>query len=127
MEIEAAAEEILSSRQEIVDLDRKRQSNREALVGLKKSAKSHWNGEESESWLALGNTFYIALPNRISTHLLEKDGVKFNTEINKQRSNLKVQLHELNDKEEGVYSSSLLGMNLSPLDKDEIAALRKNF
>ena len=40
-DLERCAEEILSSKQEIVDLDRKRNSNREAIRALEKEAKTH--------------------------------------------------------------------------------------
>lgn len=50
-EIEEAAEEVLSDKQEIVDLDRKRCQNREAL-----RAMSHLN--EEKCWLAMGNCFF---------------------------------------------------------------------
>ena len=39
-DIELAAEEVLASKQEIIDLDRKRNSNREAIRALEKEAKS---------------------------------------------------------------------------------------
>ena len=62
-EIEEAAEEVLSDKQEIVDLDRKRCQNREAI-----RAMSHLNhagaattttssSSSSSQWLAMGNCF----------------------------------------------------------------------
>nr|ACO14741.1 p53 and DNA damage-regulated protein 1 [Caligus clemensi] len=124
MEVEEAAERLLSTRREIIDLDRRRQSNREALVGLRKVKANHWAGEAAESWLALGNTF-ICLPLERSIPLLEQDAIRFDSEINKQRSDLKVHLHDLNDKEGGgVLSKSLLGMDLNPLSREETNALR---
>ena len=47
-EIEKNAEDILSKKQEIVDLDRKRNSNREATRSLEKEAKSHYKGDDSK-------------------------------------------------------------------------------
>ena len=63
-EIEEAAEEVLSDKQEIVDLDRKRCQNREAI-----RAMSHLNhagaattttssSSSSSQWLAMGNCFF---------------------------------------------------------------------
>ncbi|QQP52184.1 p53 and DNA damage-regulated protein 1, partial [Caligus rogercresseyi] len=63
--------ELEQSAEEIVDLDRKRQSNREALSGLRKVSKTHWAGENGDAWLALGNTF-ISLPMGRSIGLLEQ-------------------------------------------------------
>ena len=66
-EIEEAAEEVLSDKQEIVDLDRKRCQNREALRAL-----SHLNtGTEEKCWLAMGNCFF-QLPQDKAKNLLQK-------------------------------------------------------
>lgn len=64
-EIEEAAEEVLSDKQEIVDLDRKRCQNREALRAM----SSHLN--EEHQWLAMGNCFF-KLPRDKAKNLLEK-------------------------------------------------------
>ena len=56
-ELEEAAENVLADKQEIIDLDRKRNSNREALSALDKSSKSHWKGDESRTWLTMNNCF----------------------------------------------------------------------
>ena len=69
-EIEEAAEEVLSDKQEIVDLDRKRCQNREALRAL-----SHLNtGTEEKCWLAMGNCFF-QLPQDKAKNLLQKGTV----------------------------------------------------
>ena len=44
-DIERAGEKVLSTRQEIIDLDRRRNSNREAIRGLEKQAKDHYKGK----------------------------------------------------------------------------------
>ena len=56
-ELEEAAENVLADKQEIIDLDRKRNSNREALNALDKAAKSHWKGDEGRTWLTMNNCF----------------------------------------------------------------------
>ena len=43
-DIERAGEKVLSTRQEIIDLDRRRNSNREAIRGLEKHAREHYKG-----------------------------------------------------------------------------------
>ena len=71
-EIEEAAEEVLSDKQEIVDLDRKRCQNREALRAL-----SHLNTSEQtekKCWLAMGNCFF-QLPQDKAKNLLQKGTV----------------------------------------------------
>ena len=56
-ELEEAAENVLADKQEIVDLDRRRNSNREALAALDKVSKSHWKGDNSGTWLTMNNCF----------------------------------------------------------------------
>ena len=79
-EIEEAAEEVLSDKQEIVDLDRKRCQNREAI-----RAMSHLNhagatttaatsSSSSSQWLAMGNCFF-KLPQDKAKTLLQKGKV----------------------------------------------------
>ena len=56
-DLEEAAENVLAEKQEIIDLDRKRNSNREALSALDKASKSHWKADESRTWLTMNNCF----------------------------------------------------------------------
>ena len=56
-ELEESAEHVLADKQEIIDLDRRRNSNREALSALDKASKSHWKGDESRTWLTMNNCF----------------------------------------------------------------------
>ena len=70
-EIEEAAEEVLSDKQEIVDLDRKRCQNREAIRAM----DQHLNHASSSSqWLAMGNCFF-KLPQDKAKTLLQKGKV----------------------------------------------------
>ena len=46
VDIEKTAEDILTKKQEIVDLDRKRNSNREAIRALEASAKVHYKKDD---------------------------------------------------------------------------------
>jgi len=50
-DLEQAAEDILTDRQTIIDYDRKRNANREALRHLKKT-------DDKKTWMAMGNTFF---------------------------------------------------------------------
>ncbi len=54
-EMEAAAEAVLSDKQEIIDLDRKRNLNREAIRGITSASTP---GASSKTWLAMGNCFF---------------------------------------------------------------------
>ena len=59
-EIEEAAEEVLSDKQEIVDLDRKRCQNREAIRAMShlNHAGATTSSSSSSQWLAMGNCFF---------------------------------------------------------------------
>jgi len=118
-EIELAAEEVLASKQEIIDLDRKRNSNREAIRALEKEAKSHYKGEESKSWLAMGNSFF-RLPNRSAVDMLKTDQKKLDISVNRLRSDLKDKVNSLRDKE---GKEELKGFGLVALSQDEFSAM----
>lgn len=70
-EVEAAAEDVLSDRQEIVDLDRKRHANREAIRALAQQRTNSWNGDGTKTWLAIGNTF-LRVPSDKAKSILEE-------------------------------------------------------
>eukprot|EP00090_Calanus_glacialis_P020366 TRINITY_DN3134_c0_g1_i1.p1 TRINITY_DN3134_c0_g1~~TRINITY_DN3134_c0_g1_i1.p1 ORF type:complete len:149 (-),score=68.42 TRINITY_DN3134_c0_g1_i1:19-465(-) len=118
-EIELAAEEVLASKQEIIDLDRKRNSNREAIRALEKAAKSHYKGVESKSWLAMGNSFF-RLPNRSAVDMLRTDQKKLDISVNKLRSDLKDKVNTLRDKE---GKEELKGFGLVALSKEEFSSI----
>ena len=96
-EIEEAAEEVLSEKQEIVDLDRKRNQNREAIRALSRPQENSSNESNDKAWLAMGNCFF-ELPKKKALNLLEQDQVKLDSEINSLRSDIKVKVNNLRDK-----------------------------
>ena len=126
-EIEEAAEEVLSDKQEIVDLDRKRCQNREAI-----RAMSHLNhagaattttsssSSSSSQWLAMGNCFF-KLPKDKAKTLLQKDQDRLDTQINILRSKRKPKVNNLRDKE---GQPELKGHGLKALDRNEIQAVK---
>ena len=63
-EVEEAAENVLSQRQEIIDLDRRRHRTREAMTALKKA-------ESDKCWVAMGNCF-LKLPMETTKTMLNK-------------------------------------------------------
>ena len=73
-EIEEAAEEVLSNKQEIVDLDRKRCQNREALRALSHLNTGSSEQTEKKCWLAMGNCFF-QLPQDKAKNLLQNGTV----------------------------------------------------
>ena len=121
-EIEEAAEEVLSEKQEIVDLDRKRNQNREAIRALSRKPQENSSNESNDkAWLAMGNCFF-ELPKKKALNLLEQDQVKLDSEINSLRSDIKVKVNNLRDKE---GKSELTSFNLKAMNKEEMAAVRQ--
>ena len=107
-EIEELAEEILVDRAQIVDYDKKRNSNREALWAIKKQP-------ENKHWFCIENNF-IKVSHNHCKDILEKDQTFMDNEIKKLNSGLKpkvYKLHELegrpNVKGFDLKSSSLYG------------------
>ncbi len=63
-DLEAAAEDVLTDKQEIIDLDRKRNQNREAIRAIN-------SANEKKQYLAMGNCFF-QLPTEKAKDLLQK-------------------------------------------------------
>ena len=102
-----------------VFLDRKRNSNREAIRSLEKEAKAHFKGGNSKSWLAMGNSFF-RLPNRNAVNMLKKDQHELDISVNKLRSELKIDVNNLREKE---GKEELKGFGLNALSKEEFKAV----
>lgn len=66
-EVEAAAEEVISDRQEIITLDRRRNTNREALRQLATEGKA----SDSRMWICVGNMF-LRMPGGFVKESIEK-------------------------------------------------------
>lgn len=112
-EIEETAEKILTDKQQIVDLDKKRQQTREAIRVLNKDKVNN------KCWVCIGNMF-LKLPKKSTKNLLENDFNQLDREINSIRNDLKPKMNKLRDLEN---KDDLKGFNLEPLTKDEIRAI----
>lgn len=89
--IDAVASEILSDKQQITELDAKRNQNREAIRQLKSSAV------DKKSWMCFDNTF-LQLGSGKCLKMLEEDQKMLDLEVNKLREGLKGKvtiLHEM--------------------------------
>ncbi|XP_054278868.1 p53 and DNA damage-regulated protein 1 [Macrosteles quadrilineatus] len=111
---ELQADSILRDRAEIVDLDRRRNSNREALRALSKE-------KGKKTWFTLG-PILVKLPVSTASDLLNKDQVTINSEINKLRSELKVKVNDLRDLE---FEDPVPGLNLKPMTREEMSAINQ--
>ncbi|ODM99810.1 p53 and DNA damage-regulated protein 1 [Orchesella cincta] len=113
-DLEEVAEDILTDRRTIIDLDRTRNGNREALRHLQKQG-------DKKSWIVMGNTFF-KLETESVEDILKKDQEKLDKEINDLRDNLKKKMDKIKDLE---GKPALKGFNLKPLNRDEMSAIYK--
>lgn len=112
-QVEEVAEDILSDKQHMIELDRKRQKTREAVRVLQKDKTT------DKTWVCFGNQF-IKMPKAKTKKLLEKDFEELDDKINTLRRELKPKVNKLYDmeKKEGIK-----GFNLNPLSKDELKSI----
>ncbi|XP_028262941.1 p53 and DNA damage-regulated protein 1 [Parambassis ranga] len=113
-EVEEAAEDVLTTKQQIVDLDSKRNRNREALNALK-----HEVSDTEKVKVCFGNMF-IKFPKVKTTEMIQKDQEQLDKEINDLRKGLKAKVNHLNEIQ---GKPELRGYHLSPLSTDEIKAI----
>ena len=87
--IEALGEEIVDERAQMVDLDRKRQGNREALRVLRKAEQaSPDDAAGSKYWVCFGDTFYRR-SHELTRKQIEEEQRTIETEIERLRGSVK--------------------------------------
>ncbi|KAI1317521.1 p53 and DNA damage-regulated protein 1 [Mortierella claussenii] len=107
---ELVAEEILTNKELIVDYDRRRNSNREALTKLKKDLAS-----EKKVWVNLGDMF-IKMPKENVETMIKKDQATLDAEIADIRETMKEKVVEL-EKLEGGDGSRASAFQLKAMTK----------
>ncbi|KAF9999850.1 p53 and DNA damage-regulated protein 1 [Entomortierella chlamydospora] len=107
---EFVAEEILTNKELIVDYDRRRNSNREALSKLKKEL-----AQEKKVWVNLGDMF-VKLPKQNVETMIKKDQETLDTEISDIRELMKEKVVEL-EKLEGGDGSRAKSYQLKAMTK----------
>ncbi|XP_019723790.1 p53 and DNA damage-regulated protein 1 isoform X2 [Hippocampus comes] len=98
----------------IIDLDMKRNRNREALNALKSGMCSE------KVKICFGNMF-IKFPKSQATQMIQKDQEQLDSELNHLRKGLKANVNHLNEKQ---GKPELSGYNLLPLSADEMKAIK---
>ena len=111
---ESLGEEVISDQQEIIDLDRKRNTNREALRALKSSMKG-----EDKVWVLLGNEF-VKVDREVAKGWLESDQEVLDKEINSLRDGLKAKVAAVKRLEGSDLPS---GFNLKPMGRGELGSV----
>ncbi|KAI8090024.1 uncharacterized protein BX664DRAFT_386418 [Halteromyces radiatus] len=108
---EHLAEEIIINKQMLIDYDRKRNSNREALNQFKKNLK-----DEKKVWINLGDMF-IRLPTKEAQQVIEKDQTTLTEKMDETRKIIKdmaTELQQLEGKKE-MQGFNLTGMSAKDL------------
>ncbi|XP_062517626.1 p53 and DNA damage-regulated protein 1-like [Corticium candelabrum] len=111
--VERRAEDILADKQQVVDLDRKRNANREALRALKRST-------DTKTWTCFGNTF-IKFSNSDVDRMLRRDQETLNSEITALRDALPTKVNELREMEGKADARSFA--RLKALSREEVESL----
>ncbi|KAF9173114.1 p53 and DNA damage-regulated protein 1 [Mortierella sp. AD011] len=107
---ELVAEEILTNKELIVDYDRRRNSNREALSKLKKELT-----QEKKVWVNMGDMF-VKLPKQNVETMIKKDQETLDSEISDIRELMKEKVVEL-EKLEGGDGSRAKSYQLKAMTK----------
>ncbi|CAD1468556.1 unnamed protein product, partial [Heterotrigona itama] len=113
-QVEEKANEILTDRQEIIALDKRRNNDRVGMRALQKE-----NCEKI--WITIGSLL-VKMPSKTAEELLVKDQRECDIEINKLRSNLKVKVNELRDLE---LNPPVSGLMLQPMSYQEMSAIKQ--
>ncbi|XP_064607531.1 p53 and DNA damage-regulated protein 1-like [Liolophura sinensis] len=111
-EVEGLAEDILTDKRQLVDLDKKRQKTREAIRAVRKDTSN-------KNWVCLGNTF-IKFPGDQTKKLLNQDFDELDKEITEVRQRLKPKVNKLRDLED---KDAAKGFQLNPLSREEMKAI----
>jgi len=116
MEMEQLAEDILTDKQQLVDFDRRRQNNREALRNIQ-------DYKHDEVWLFVGQ-FFMKKKTTDVRNILQKDQQIMQEETDKINSTMKAkstQLHELEGR-----ANQMKGFNLKPLSGEDLDWINTN-
>ncbi|XP_015254726.1 PREDICTED: p53 and DNA damage-regulated protein 1 [Cyprinodon variegatus] len=113
-EVEEAAEDVLTTKQQIIDLDLKRNQNREALSALK-----HEVSDSEKVKVCFGNMF-IKFPKSKTREMIQRDQEQLDKEISDLRKALKAKVNSLNEMQ---GNPELRGYSLSPLSAQELKAI----
>ncbi|XP_057323912.1 p53 and DNA damage-regulated protein 1-like isoform X2 [Microplitis mediator] len=112
--VESKAGEILTDRQEIVSLDKRRNDDR---IGMRELQKQ----KTDKCWLTLG-PILIKIQNKKAQQLLVQDQNECDVAINKLRSDLRVKVNQLRDLE---HTTPVPGLMLKPLSHTEMSVINK--
>jgi chaperonin cofactor prefoldin len=112
-QVEEVADDIIASKEQIVDLDRRRNKNREASRALSKS-------KDKKIWLNFGGMF-VKTTTQKAKEIINEDQEELNKGITTLRDEMKEKVSTLRQLE---GKPQLKGWHLQALSSDEVSALR---
>ncbi|XP_049288499.1 p53 and DNA damage-regulated protein 1 [Anopheles funestus] len=118
LETERVADRILAYKQELVELDKRRQDTREALRLIEK----HIPETQQRVWITIGSML-MKQDRQTAVELLRKDQQTTEAEIERIRMEQKLLVAKQRDLE---HDQPLRGFDLKPLSNAEIAGIRSN-
>ncbi|XP_011308594.1 p53 and DNA damage-regulated protein 1 isoform X2 [Fopius arisanus] len=113
--VEEKAGEILTDRQEIVALDKRRNDDRVGMRALQKQ-------NDDKCWITVG-PLLLKMSAEKAEDLLLQDQRDCDIEVNKLRSNLKIKVNELRDLE---HTPPVSGLMLKPMSHAEMSAINQS-
>lgn len=121
--VELTADDIIDSKQQIVDLDARRHKTREALSQLRDLRARDPNPNHRKYWLCVGDMF-IRLNGNETKNWISEDHYQTENSIDKLRDELREKVDKLRELE---GKPEVTGLHLKPLSKQEILAFRTAF
>ncbi|XP_055332077.1 p53 and DNA damage-regulated protein 1-like [Paramacrobiotus metropolitanus] len=118
-DVEKLGDEIIADRHRIVDMDRIRNKNREALGQLKRP--SELTSREQHVWMNIGDMFIRTSKTNLVT-ILEEDQKYLDSEISTIRTKLKPKVFEIS---RSLGKPEMKGFDLQPLTKEEMDGVRQ--
>ncbi|XP_033101552.1 p53 and DNA damage-regulated protein 1-like [Anneissia japonica] len=115
-ELEELAEDILSDKHQVVELDKKRNKNREALRALAKMQPNEKSKKEKNVWVCFGNMF-VKMPVTTTQQVLSDDQKQLDKGIEELRNGLKPKVARLRDME---GEKEAKGFDLQCLSKSDL-------
>ncbi|GAV05264.1 hypothetical protein RvY_15422 [Ramazzottius varieornatus] len=119
VDVEKLGDEIIADRYSIIDMDRIRNKNREALSAIRKP--SELMKKEEHVWMNIGDLFIRTSKDQLGA-ILDEDQKYLDNEINKLRDNLKPKVAKMNT---ALGKPEVKGFDLQRLSKEEMDAVRQ--
>lgn len=120
--VELTADDIIDTKQQIVNLDAKRHKTREALNRLR-DIRAKDSSSAKKYWVCVGDMF-VRLNYSDTKNIISDDHCHIDSGVEKLRNELPEKVNKLRELE---GKPEITGFNLKPLNKEEILALRTGF